>query len=229
MHTLYQDEKDLDDMLAVRHLSPRAPGETLRQAVDRLINWEVMANLDPAVSSAAQVLVDKGRDAALLSVIQRLNQNPYSLTKSECVHVLQMLLAESPDGHLAQDLDAGLFRALSNDPNAKQHVRDAAEEIEAEHNSASDLAQRMQALADEPTHQRYADVLRKTCGIIAGHLRRLGAMENKPVQVWCDTCDGSGIVHQEGQRGVVGSSGDHPCPDCDGNGFNVIQYAKAAA
>lgn len=35
---------------------------------------------------------------------------------------------------------------------------------------------------------------------------------------WCDTCEGSGSVHQEHQAGChVG--GDYPCPDCDGKGY----------
>lgn len=149
-----QDANDLDDMLVVRHLNPRAPGETLRQAIDRIINWEVMVNLDPAVCSTAQALVDKGRDEGLVSVIQVLNQNPYSLTKSECIHVVQGM----------RDLSRG-----------------AAKAIEAEHNSAADLADRMQGLADTPTASRYAEVLRKTCGAIAAHLRRLSAAESAAI------------------------------------------------
>lgn len=104
MTTTTQDA-DLDDMLMVRHLSPRADGESLRQAIDRIINWEVMVNLDPDVSSAAEALVDKGRAEALLSVIQRLNQNPYNLTKSECIHVVDLMRAEAQGGYLAQGLD----------------------------------------------------------------------------------------------------------------------------
>lgn len=176
-----QDANDLDDMLVVRHLNPRAPGETLRQAIDRIINWEVMVNLDPAVCSTAQALVDKGRDEGLVSVIQALNQNPYSLTKSECVYVVQGMRGFSRDAPLAQDLDRGLFDALSLDPNARQHVRDAAKAIEAEHNSPADLADRMQRLADTPTANRYAEVLRKTCAVIAMHLRQLSVAESAAV------------------------------------------------
>ena len=168
-----QDADDLDDMLVVRHLSPRAAGETLRQAVDRIINWEMMVNMDPVVCSAAQALVYKGRDEGLVSVIQHLNQNPYSLSKSECIHTVQGMRGVSRDPPLAQDQDRGLFDALSRDPNARQHVRDAAQAIEVEHNSIADLAERMQGLADTPTANCYAEVLRKTCGVIAMHLRRL--------------------------------------------------------
>jgi hypothetical protein len=176
-----QEAGDLDDMLVVRHLSPRAAGETLRQAIDRIINWEVMVNLDPAVCSTAQALVDKGRDEGLVSVIQALNQNPYSLTKSECVYVVQGMRGFSRDAPLAQDQDRGLFDALSRDPNARQRLRDAAKAIEAEHNSPADLADRMQGLADTPTASRYAEVLRKTCGAIAAHLRQLSAAESAAV------------------------------------------------
>lgn len=59
------DIYDLDEMLMARHLSPRAETETLRQAIDRIINWEVGVNLDPAVSSAAQELVERGRQEAM--------------------------------------------------------------------------------------------------------------------------------------------------------------------
>lgn len=43
----------------------------------------------------------------------------------------------------------------------------------------------------------------------------------EPIQVWCDTCEGTGMLHQESQHGVTGSGCDFPCPDCDGKGFNV--------
>lgn len=58
------DIDDLDEMLMARHLSPRAETEALRQAIDRIINWEVGVNLDPAVSSAAQELLERGRQEA---------------------------------------------------------------------------------------------------------------------------------------------------------------------
>lgn len=58
------DIEDLDEMLMARHLKPRAETETLRQAIDRIINWEVATNLDPLVSSAAQDLVERGRKEA---------------------------------------------------------------------------------------------------------------------------------------------------------------------
>lgn len=56
-----QDIIDLDEMLITRHLNPRAEGESLRSCIDRIINWEAVVNLDPAVSSAAQALVDSGK------------------------------------------------------------------------------------------------------------------------------------------------------------------------
>ena len=37
------------------------------------------------------------------------------------------------------------------------------------------------------------------------------------IKRWCNTCEGSGKVHQEHQKGChVG--GEYPCPDCDGDG-----------
>lgn len=30
----------------------------------------------------------------------------------------------------------------------------------------------------------------------------------------CSTCEGTGTVHMEHQRGAPGSGGDFPCPDC---------------
>lgn len=59
---LAADDRDLDEMLIVRHLSPRGPEESLRSAIDRLLNWEVAVSLDPRVSSEAEALVQKGRD-----------------------------------------------------------------------------------------------------------------------------------------------------------------------
>lgn len=50
----------------------------------------------------------------------------------------------------------------------------------------------------------------------------------RQVQVWCDTCEGAGRCYQESQRGVPGSGGDFPCPDCAAHGFNLRQYADAA-
>jgi hypothetical protein len=120
-----QETDDLDDMLVGRHLSPRAAGETLRQAIDRIINWEVMVNTDPAVSSTARELIEKGRYGGLLQLIQHLNQNPYSLTKSECIEVAQGMRGSRSRAHLAQDLDRGLFDALSRDPNARQLARES--------------------------------------------------------------------------------------------------------
>lgn len=58
-----QDIIDLDEMLITRHLNPRAEGESLRSCIDRIINWEVAVNLDPAVSSAAQALIELGRQS----------------------------------------------------------------------------------------------------------------------------------------------------------------------
>lgn len=47
------------------------------------------------------------------------------------------------------------------------------------------------------------------------------ASEPAAVQVWCETCEGERVVHEEHQIGVVGSGGEYPCPDCDGAGYRV--------
>lgn len=48
-----------------------------------------------------------------------------------------------------------------------------------------------------------------------------------PVRAWCETCNGSGTVHAEHQRGVVGSGGEHQCPDCDGKGYRMVMQPAA--
>lgn len=43
-------------------------------------------------------------------------------------------------------------------------------------------------------------------------------MADAQIKHWCETCEGTGKVYQEHQAGCwVG--GEHPCPDCDGNGY----------
>jgi len=70
----------------------------------------------------------------LLAVIQRLNSNPYSLTKSECISVVQEMrqaalgVADEPT-HLLQDLSSGMTQALASKPDARMHAREAAEAI----------------------------------------------------------------------------------------------------
>lgn len=53
--------------------------------------------------------------------------------------------------------------------------------------------------------------------------------ELKQVRVWCETCDGTGEVHQESQLGVAGSGSKFPCPDCSGEGFNLRGFHAGAA
>lgn len=56
----------------------------------------------------------------------------------------------------------------------------------------------------------------------------LDALPMPNVQVWCETCEGSGSVYQEVQKGChVG--GDYPCPDCDGNGWFLATLSVRAA
>lgn len=47
-------------------------------------------------------------------------------------------------------------------------------------------------------------------------------------KLWCETCEGTGKVYQEHQKGCwVG--GEHQCPDCDGNGYWMRHAATATA
>ena len=56
----------------------------------------------------------------------------------------------------------------------------------------------------------------------------LDALPMPNVQVWCETCEGSGSVYQEPQKGChVG--GNYPCPDCDGNGWFLATLSVRAA
>lgn len=41
---------------------------------------------------------------------------------------------------------------------------------------------------------------------------------------WCTTCDGTGIVHLEGQHGVPDSGGDFTCPDCGKLPMERVDY-----
>lgn len=63
---------------------------------------DIAALMDEAVNGlqglAAEVQALRAdRAGVLLSVIQALNQNPYSLTKSECIDVVQSMRAEAID------------------------------------------------------------------------------------------------------------------------------------
>lgn len=69
-----KDETDLDDFLVVRHLSARKPNETLREAVDRILNWEVVVDLDPAVSSASVALVERGKMKERQRIVTKLRE-----------------------------------------------------------------------------------------------------------------------------------------------------------
>ena len=60
----------------------------------------------------------------------------------------------------------------------------------------------------------------------------LRPVESAPVQklvkVWCETCEGTGKIHQEHQAGCwVG--GEYVCPDCDGDGYTELLYTAPPA
>lgn len=55
----------LDEELIVRELSPVKDGETAKEAIHRLMCWEIAVALDPAVSSSAKGLLEKGAAWAL--------------------------------------------------------------------------------------------------------------------------------------------------------------------
>ncbi len=52
----------VDDMLVTCH---EVASDDPRESINRLINWHVTISLDPAVSSAAQELIARGREEAL--------------------------------------------------------------------------------------------------------------------------------------------------------------------
>lgn len=62
-----QDELDLDRHLVTRYLAPRKVGESLYDAINRIIEFDIQVALDPAVSEEATKLQDtayeKGYDA----------------------------------------------------------------------------------------------------------------------------------------------------------------------
>ena len=49
-------------------------GDDPRESINRLINWHVTISLDPAVSSAAQELIARGREEALNESIKMLEE-----------------------------------------------------------------------------------------------------------------------------------------------------------
>jgi hypothetical protein len=46
--------------------------------------------------------------------------------------------------------------------------------------------------------------------------------EVNDVKHWCETCEGSGKVHEEYQIGCPSAGGEFPCPDCDGKGYYTL-------
>lgn len=61
----------VDDMLVTCH---EVAGDDPRESINRLINWHVTISLDPAVSSAAQELIARGREEALNESIKMLEE-----------------------------------------------------------------------------------------------------------------------------------------------------------
>lgn len=48
-------------------------------------------------------------------------------------------------------------------------------------------------------------------------------MTDQPSELPCDTCRGTGIV--DDSLGGIGTSGTHPCPDCD-RGWPIMSDAE---
>ena len=61
----------VDDMLVTCH---EVASDDPRESINRLINWHVTISLDPAVSSAAQELIARGREEALNESIKMLEE-----------------------------------------------------------------------------------------------------------------------------------------------------------
>ena len=61
----------VDDMLVTCH---EVAGDDPRESINRLINWHVTISLDPAVSSAAQELIVRGKEEALNEIIKMLEE-----------------------------------------------------------------------------------------------------------------------------------------------------------
>jgi hypothetical protein len=85
------------------------------------------------------------------------------------------------------------------------------------------------ATGDDSAWQPAAEKLRAALAAAAQPVPATGAQPVE-LQLWCDTCEGTGRVHQESQRGVPGSGGEFKCPDCDGNGYiKSRRYVLAGA
>jgi hypothetical protein len=75
----------------------------------------------------------------------------------------------------------------------------------------------------EPFSEYMLNVCLLTDALDYGDRRAAAAVQD--FQHWCETCEGSGKVYQEGQKGChVG--GEYPCPDCDGNGYWIEAAPK---
>jgi len=111
------DERDLYDLLVVRHLSPRKPGESLRSCVYRIIDWDVAVALDPAVSLEAQALVEQGKrnDAPAIDPVAM----KYEMRTGKCYHCGKPLHPNFPCSEIA---------ALSMDRKSMENEFDPTEQ-----------------------------------------------------------------------------------------------------
>lgn len=66
---LHEWRETVDDMLSVFHM---VASDDPRESIDRLINWHVQVALDPSVSSDAQALIDRGRQAVKEEIHARI-------------------------------------------------------------------------------------------------------------------------------------------------------------
>ena len=83
----------IDDELVCLHLGTVDSFHSAHEALDALINWHIATALDPAVSSAAQALVDRGRAVAEPLTDKQMDQIMYdcglSLTARDIARAIE--------------------------------------------------------------------------------------------------------------------------------------------
>ena len=98
--------------------------------------------------------------------------------------------------------------------------------------------------ATEQVHKRcqscgYLTTEREHLGCLRKAVQELDAATGGPytteqvvsvtLDLWCETCEGSGKVYEEHQVGIPGAGGERQCPDCDGHGYiRSSRYQLAA-